>query len=639
MSKSIREEELERENEELKKLLSASSSFFDLYKEEKEKNKNLEEVVKDFSKEKERFEKEAEKYKKEKDEYLEKYKKEKDEYLSQLIGLKVQADSYKNTIKKCKDTIKSYEELIERLKENFDIEKFISYAPKSEKVKLREELEETKRDENNIEDQDLGASPEIEEKRYKKRWGRQEGVKTRGRDMSFKNNLETTEIILDKAKEKGVNSDDLLLISKQEHNQIDFVRSYFRCRKTTTFIYKDIKTGKLIVATPKEHDIINGGKLTNSFIAAYVTDRIIWGTPYYREAKRINTICGFDTVNAQLLTRTSLQVSAFLETLGEKLLSTLKERKSLHADETRLLVIHSDEENKKKLGYFWMLSSLGKNPISYAKFFPSRKAECAKELLSDIKGAALQTDGYSAYASVVKEMNELYAEEIRKEEGEEEAENFLNDSKALIKDGILLVGCMAHARRRFYKCYSALYNSSYKSPGGETCSRVLKLIKELYELENELKDLKEEDEEAFLRKRKERALPIVQELKAYVTRRAPLHSKEPKLTEAITYLLNQIDIIANYLESPDLTPDNNSQERLIKTICLTRKNSLFATTEEGARSWANLHSILQTAVLNNLNPTDYLKTLLDKVAEANYLGIKEKDMDWDSLLPWNIKLK
>lgn len=52
----------------------------------------------------------------------------------------------------------------------------------------------------------------------------------------------------------------------------------------------------------------------------------------------------------------------------------------------------------------------------------------------------------------------------------------------------------------------------------------------------------------------------------------------------ITALLNQINTIANYLECPDITSDNNFQERLIKTVCTTRKDSSFASTKVGART-------------------------------------------------------
>jgi transposase len=236
-------------------------------------------------------------------------------------------------------------------------------------------------------------------------------------------------------------------------------------------------------------------------------------------------------------------------------------------------------------------------------------------------------------------MNEMYAAEIRRTEGAAEAEKFLADATLLLTLGILLVGCMAHVRRRFFRTFETVYKNRPGSPGGVTCNTVMDLIAELYRIEDELRRMDGLSEKEFLELRKKRAVPVIRRLKDYAKERQPLHTAEPKLSEAISYLLSQIDTIANYLESPDLTPDNNSQERLIKTVCTTRKASMFASTEEGAASWALYHSLLQTAILNNVNPTLYLKSVLNAVAKANDVGTSAKDMNWESLMPWNFRDK
>lgn len=558
---------------------------------------------------------------------------------------KTTVEQYQITVEQYQATVKQYQELIERLKENYDIERFLKYAPqtenltKSQMADFRKDLEETKVDSSLPEDRDLCASPEEEEKKAKKKWGRQEGVKTCGRNMTFSKVLpkDTVELdIKEDIKDQSV-LDNLEFIRKEYHSQVSYVPSFLRCRETVTYIYKNKLTGEIVYKTPQEHDIIQGGKLTNGFIASYVADKIIWGLPFYRQAKRINLMAGCEAVSAQLLTSTFLKIGVNLVPIGECLYNNVIHGKSLHADETRLLVIHDDAEGKRKLGYFWMLSNSGNHPVSYCKFFPSRKRECAKELLSECKAVALQTDAYGAYASVVQEMNNLYAKEIAQKEGQTEANKFLEDSTELLKKGILLVGCAAHARRRLFLAFTAIYKNSCKSPGGQTCATLLDYFSELYAIEETLRQNKNLTEEDFINQRKKKAVPVLCKIKSYAKERKPLHEAEPKLNEALTYLLNQIDVIANYLESPELTPDNNSQERLIKTAVVARKASMFASVEEGARTWALMHSILQTAVLNGLNPTTYLKLLLDRVAKATHENILAKDFDCESLMPWNFK--
>lgn len=550
-------------------------------------------------------------------------------------------DSHKQTIKSLTSKVAQYEHFIETLRENINIDRFIMFAPSSETrpAQLKKDLEETRPVANNPDDMDLGGSPEMEQKKEeKKKWGRQKSTKTCGRNMDFADSsLPKRDVILDLREElkDAAEKDELVFIRKDIHPQIDFVESYVRVRNTVRYIYKNTRTGEIVSATPREHDIIKSGKLTNAFIAACIADKILWGAPYYRQARRINIMAGCNAVNAQLLTNSALCVSSFLYELGEHLFHAVTSSSTLHADETRLLVLHDNVSSKRKLGYFWMLSSTGEHPVSYCRFYPSRSADCARKLLQDCKGVALQADGYSAYAKVVNEMNGIYAEEIRLKEGDCEAEKFKTETAQLLANGILLVGCMAHARRRFFLIYENVYKSRPDSPGCITCDRIMDLIAQLYQIEARLRKTEFANKEAFLAQRKKEAIPVIASLKKYAKERQPLHKAEAKLSEAISYLLNQIDNIANYLESPELTPDNNSQERLIKTICTTRKASMFASTEEGAASWALFHSILQTAILNIVNPTMYLKWIIDAVAKANDEDVKAKDMDWEALMPWN----
>ena len=78
------------------------------------------------------------------------------------------------------------------------------------------------------------------------------------------------------------------------------------------------------------------------------------------------------------------------------------------------------------------------------------------------------------------------------------------------------------------------------------------------------------------------------------------------------------------------------QESQIRGLAITRKNCLFASSEEGALAWSKLLTILQTAILNKCDPTLYLKYLLDKVTVLMDSDIKYKDVDWSQFRPWNI---
>jgi transposase len=236
-------------------------------------------------------------------------------------------------------------------------------------------------------------------------------------------------------------------------------------------------------------------------------------------------------------------------------------------------------------------------------------------------------------------MNKGYAHSIRDEEGERAAEEFLTDVDRLLEDGILLVGCCAHARRKLHTCYEAVYKSLPDSQGATTCNTLLGLIGELYGIERSLRPRYESgsvDENTFIQQRKEQAFPVLAHITDYAEERIPIHEQEPSLYKALKYLLNQIDLIGNYLVCSELTPDNNFQEQQFRDLAIARRNSMFASSIEGAQAWAKLFTLLRTAMLNTCDPTLYLKYVLDKLTILMNSEQKAKDIDWSQFRPWNI---
>jgi transposase len=102
------------------------------------------------------------------------------------------------------------------------------------------------------------------------------------------------------------------------------------------------------------------------------------------------------------------------------------------------------------------------------------------------------------------------------------------------------------------------------------------------------------------------------------------------LGKAVSYSLSQWNKLINYLESPYLTPDNNTCDNAIRPFVLGRKNWLFNKSPEGAESSCGMYSLIQTAKHNKLNPAQYLTALFEKAPFASTLE------DWKKLLPWNI---
>jgi len=67
-------------------------------------------------------------------------------------------------------------------------------------------------------------------------------------------------------------------------------------------------------------------------------------------------------------------------------------------------------------------------------------------------------------------------------------------------------------------------------------------------------------------------------------------------------------------------------------MALGRKNALFAGSESGARTWAILASLINTAKLNDLDPHTYLVDVLERMISG-----RTPVNRLDELLAWNWK--
>jgi hypothetical protein len=68
--------------------------------------------------------------------------------------------------------------------------------------------------------------------------------------------------------------------------------------------------------------------------------------------------------------------------------------------------------------------------------------------------------------------------------------------------------------------------------------------------------------------------------------------------EAIRYALNHRDGLVRFLDDGRIEADTNTVERAIRPICLSRKNALFASGDDGGARWAAIASLVETCKMN-----------------------------------------
>jgi transposase len=83
-----------------------------------------------------------------------------------------------------------------------------------------------------------------------------------------------------------------------------------------------------------------------------------------------------------------------------------------------------------------------------------------------------------------------------------------------------------------------------------------------------------------------------------------------------------------FLDDGRIELDTNTVERAIRPLCLSRKNALFASGDDGGRRWAAAASLVETCKLNGVDPQRYFTDLLTRLVDG------WPNSRIDDLMPW-----
>ncbi len=190
---------------------------------------------------------------------------------------------------------------------------------------------------------------------------------------------------------------------------------------------------------------------------------------------------------------------------------------------------------------------------------------------------------------------------------------------------IIGVGCMAHARRKFNDVIKARKKSKRRKPG--LADHAMEAIRALYRIEKLAKNMSDNERRLL---RKEKAKPILKDLREWITKVKSSVPPTSLLGKALHYIDKQWPRLIRYLDDGRLPIDNNEMERVIKPFVIGRKNWLFSKSQNGAKASANLYSIVETAKANGIEPYSYLRHIFTQLPKAKTVE------DFEALLPWNV---
>lgn len=273
-------------------------------------------------------------------------------------------------------------------------------------------------------------------------------------------------------------------------------------------------------------------------------------------------------------------------TLLEPLYQKLRERvlgcDYIQVDESIIPVMDKDKPGAARKGYHWVVRSPEEGCLFFHYDRGSRAGRVAVELLKDFRGA-VQSDGYGAY--------EVYEK----------------------KDGVLLLGCWAHARRKFEQ---ALGNDPPRA------QFAMEQIQKLYALERRMKDedLSKEDIE---RLRKKEAYPILRAFEVWLEMNLSAVTPASSIGKAIKYTYGIYPRLARYVIDGRYRIDNNLAENAVRPLALGRKNYLFCQNHEAAGRTAVIYSLLGTCKIWGVNPTLWLTDVLSRIQDHSAQRLEE----------------
>jgi len=374
---------------------------------------------------------------------------------------------------------------------------------------------------------------------------------------------------------------------------IRIIRPKYACRKCEGV---EDSSGAVKIARPPEQ-LIPKGVATSGLMAHIVISKFADGLPFYRQHLQFLRLGA--EIPRSTMAAWAISVAEQCKPLVDLLIQDIRSGPLINMDETPLQVLKEPGKKNTTKSYMWIFRGGDlQRPSVVFQYDPSRSKEVPTRFVGPDYRGYIQTDGYVGY-------DELGS-----------------------REGIVHLGCLVHARRKFFEVIKPLKKKKGAKIKASTAQTVLNHIRDLYRLENLAKEQGMSPEQ-IRDLRQEKAVPILNKIKILLDERISTTPPKSLLYKAISYALGQWDRLVLYTEDGILRPDNNLTENAIRPLAVGRKNWLFAGSPNGARASAIYFSLIETAKANGLEPYAYIRHLFEMLPTAH---TKE---DLQKLLPKN----
>ena len=328
-----------------------------------------------------------------------------------------------------------------------------------------------------------------------------------------------------------------------------------------------------------------------SLLADIIISKYLYHLPFYRVIEMYKEL-GV-TISASTINDWFKAVVGKLKPLYDLLRAHVLACNYVQVDESTLPVIDNEKHRAVK-GYVWSVVNVMTGDRFFFYEHGSRSTRVAMGLLKEFKGA-IQSDGYVVY------------------------EHFEG------MEGKLLLGCWAHARRKFFEA---------RKENEKLANEALFYIGKLYEVESEADALDEKDGKPDYERRKalrqEKAYPEIKKFETWMEVNLLKCGPKSLMEEAISYTYRILKKLSIYTTDGRYKIDDNMVENSIRPLAIGRKNYLFCGDDDAAQRAAIVYSLLATCKAHGIDERAWLEDVLRRMPEYE-LGQK----DFSDLLPGN----
>jgi len=295
------------------------------------------------------------------------------------------------------------------------------------------------------------------------------------------------------------------------------------------------------------------------------------------------------------------QAGQMLALMTELMAKKVKSSKVIHTDDTPVDVLEP-KSGKTRQGRFWVYVGDDAHPYVVFDYTPSRNRDGPMAFLQDWgkdERKYLQADAFGGYDGI-------YAGQAG--------------------GTVIEVACWAHCRRYFYDARRSDHARS---------AQALAYIRLLYDVEKEAREQFKAQGEHLIRSlsairlelRQKQAVGHLDNFKAWLEAQQVVNGGQvlPKspMGEAITYALNQWEALKVYTTDGDLNIDNNVSERALRRIAVGRNNWQFVGSDNGGAMAAIMFSLIATCERHQVNPFEYLRDVLTRIASHPHNQLDE----------------